>query len=126
MPSDPDFLNLFRHETNIVRLAPGEALFTEGDSGACMYIVRSGAVRVSTGTTELEQLGPGSILGEMALIEETLRSATVTAVSECDIAVIDHRRFLFLVQQTPFFAIRMMRLMSRRLRAMNERARTLD
>src|ERR1700732_717668 len=84
MPSDPDFLNLFRHETTIVRLAPGEALFTEGDPGTCMYVVRSGAVRVSTGTTELEQLGPGSILGEMALIEETPRSATVTAVSDCD------------------------------------------
>jgi CRP/FNR family transcriptional regulator, cyclic AMP receptor protein len=121
MPSDPDFLNLFRHETNIVRLAPGEALFTEGDSGACMYIVRSGAVRVSTGTTELEQLGPGSILGEMALIEETPRSATVTAVSDCEIAVIDRRRFLFLVQQTPSFALNVMRVLSHRLREMNRR-----
>jgi CRP/FNR family cyclic AMP-dependent transcriptional regulator len=121
MPSDPDFLNLFRHETNIVRLAPGEALFTEGDSGACMYIVRSGAVRVSTGTMELEQLGPGSILGEMALIEETPRSATVTAVSDCEIAVIDRRRFLFLVQQTPSFALNVMRVLSHRLREMNRR-----
>jgi CRP/FNR family cyclic AMP-dependent transcriptional regulator len=121
MPSDPDFLNLFRHETTIVRLAPGEALFTEGDPGTCMYVVRSGAVRVSTGTTELEQLGPGSILGEMALIEETPRSATVTAVSDCDIAVIDRRRFLFLVQQTPSFALNVMRVLSHRLREMNRR-----
>jgi CRP-like cAMP-binding protein len=123
MPSDPNFLNLFRHETNIVRLAPGEALFTEGEPGACMYVVRSGTVRVSTGATELEQLGPGSILGEMALIEDTPRSATVTAVSDCDIAVIDRHRFLFLVQQTPSFALNVMRVLSHRLREMNRRYR---
>jgi CRP/FNR family cyclic AMP-dependent transcriptional regulator len=123
MPSDPNFLNLFRHETNIVRLAPGDALFTEGEPGTCMYVVRSGTVRVSTGATELEQLGPGSILGEMALIEETPRSATVTAVSDCDIAVIDRHRFLFLVQQTPSFSLNVMRVLSHRLREMNRRYR---
>jgi CRP/FNR family cyclic AMP-dependent transcriptional regulator len=123
MPSDPNFLNLFRHETNIVRLTPGEALFTEGDPGTCMYVVRSGAVQVSTGATVLEQFGPGSILGEMALIEDTPRSATVTAVSDCDIAVIDRHRFLFLVQQTPSFALNVMRVLSHRLREMNRRYR---
>jgi CRP-like cAMP-binding protein len=123
MTSDPDFLTLFRREANIVRLAPGEALFSEGEPGTCMYVVRSGTVRVSTGTTELERLGPGSILGEMALIEATPRSATVTAISDCEIALIDRQRFLFLVQQTPSFALNVMRVLSHRLREMNRRYR---
>lgn len=123
MPSDPDFLNLFRHETTIVTLAPGEALFREGEPADCMYVVRSGTVRVSTGTTVLEEFGPGTILGEMALIEESPRSATVTAVSDCEIAVVDRRRFLFLVQQTPSFALNVMKVLSHRLREMNRRYR---
>jgi CRP/FNR family cyclic AMP-dependent transcriptional regulator len=123
MPSDPDFLNLFRHETMIVKLAPGQALFREGEPAACMYVVRSGTVRVSTGTTVLEEFGPGSILGEMALIEDSPRSATVTAVSDCEIAVVDRHRFLFLVQQTPSFALNVMKVLSHRLREMNRRYR---
>src|SRR4051812_22053255 len=77
MPSDSEFLSLFGEEAATVRLAPGEALFSEGEPGDCMYLVRSGTVRVSTGTTMLDQFGAGSILGEMALIDETPRSATV-------------------------------------------------
>jgi CRP/FNR family transcriptional regulator, cyclic AMP receptor protein len=123
MPSDPDFLNQFRHETKIVKLAPGQALFREGEPAACMYVVRSGTVRVSTGTTVLEEFGPGSILGEMALIEDSPRSATVTAVSDCEIAVVDRHRFLFLVQQTPSFALNVMKVLSHRLREMNRRYR---
>jgi CRP/FNR family cyclic AMP-dependent transcriptional regulator len=123
MPSDPDFLNLFRHETKLVTLAPGEALFREGEPAACMYVVRSGTVRVSTGTTVLEEFGPGSILGEMALIEDSPRSATVTAISDCEIAMVDRNRFLFLVQQTPSFALNVMKVLSHRLREMNRRYR---
>jgi CRP-like cAMP-binding protein len=123
MPNDPDFLSLFRHETAIVSLAPGEALFREGEPASCMYVVRSGSVRISTGTTVLEEIGPGSILGEMALIEDTPRSATVTAIDDCEIAVVDRHRFLFLVQQTPNFALNVMKVLSHRLREMNRRYR---
>jgi CRP/FNR family transcriptional regulator, cyclic AMP receptor protein len=123
MPSDPDFIALFRNETNIATLKPGEALFSEGDPALCMYVVRSGTVRITSGKTMLEEIGPGSILGEMALIGDTPRSATVTAVTDCEIAVVDRRRFLFLVQQTPSFALNVMRVLSHRLREMNRRYR---
>ncbi len=70
MPSGPDFLALFRNETNIASLKPGETLFSEGDPALCMYVVRSGTVRVTSGSAVLEEIGAGSILGEMALIED--------------------------------------------------------
>ena len=123
MPSGPDFLALFRNETNIASLKPGETLFSEGDPALCMYVVRSGTVRIASGNTVLEEIGAGSILGEMALIEDTPRSATVTAVTDCEIAMVDHRRFLFLVQQTPSFALNVMKVLSHRLREMNRRHR---
>ncbi len=123
MPSGPDFLALFRNETNIASLKPGETLFSEGDPALCMYVVRSGTVRVTSGSTVLEEIGAGSILGEMALIEDTPRSATVTAVTDCEIAMVDRRRFLFLVQQTPSFALNVMKVLSHRLREMNRRHR---
>jgi len=63
----------------------------------------------------------GGILGEMALISEHPRSATVRAIRESVVIPVDERRFSFLVQQAPFFAIRVMRVMSARLEAMNER-----
>lgn len=123
MSSDPDFLALFRNETSIVQLKPGETLFAEGDPATCMYVIRAGTVRIARDRTLLEEIGPGSIIGEMALIEQTPRSATVTAITDCEIAVIDHRRFLFLVQQTPSFALNVMRVLSHRLREMNRRYR---
>jgi CRP/FNR family transcriptional regulator, cyclic AMP receptor protein len=61
----------------------------------------------------------GGILGEMALISDDARSATARAIGECVVIPIDQKRFLFLVQQTPFFALKVMRVMCNRLRAMN-------
>ena len=58
-------------------------------------------------------------MGEMALIDHGPRSATVTASTDCTLAEIDEKRFLFLVQQTPMFALSVMRLLSQRLRRMN-------
>ncbi len=123
MSGDPDFLALFRHETSIVKLKPGEKLFTEGDPAPCMYVVRAGTVQITSGKTVLEEARPGSILGEMALIDDKPRSATALAMTDCEIAVIDRNRFLSLVQQTPSFALDVMKVLSHRLRRTNRRYR---
>jgi CRP-like cAMP-binding protein len=78
-------------------------------------------VRVSTGTTMLDQFDAGSVLGEMALIDDTPRSATVTAVAECEISSIDRERFLSPIRQMPSFALGVMMVLSHRLREMNRR-----
>ena len=62
----------------------------------------------------------------MALIDGGPRSAAVRASVASEVVPIDERRFLFMVQQTPFFALRVMRVMSARLRSMNARATELD
>lgn len=115
----PDFLGLFRRSSELVTLKPGEVLFKKGDPAKHMYVVLSGTVRVGDGNTVFEEISPGGIVGEMALIDEAPRSATVTAAGDCMLAQIDERRFLLLVQNTPGFALNVMRLLSQRLRHMN-------
>jgi CRP-like cAMP-binding protein len=116
----PNFLGLFSRETNVVSLRPDETLFQKGDPAGHLYVVLSGELRIGDGNSIYETLSAGGIVGEMALIDHAPRSATVTASTECTLVQIDEKRFLFLVQQTPMFALNLMRLMSRRLRRMNE------
>jgi CRP-like cAMP-binding protein len=67
----------------------------------------------------VEEIGAGGILGEMALIGQTTRTATVQALVDTEIAPINERLFTFMVHQTPFFALAMLRVLSDRLRRMN-------
>jgi CRP/FNR family cyclic AMP-dependent transcriptional regulator len=120
-----DFLGLFSEGNNAITFEAGRELFKKGDPGHDLYVVKSGEVQIVDGNQTLETVTTGGILGEMALVDGGPRSATARAVTDTAVIPVDERRFLFLVQQTPFFAIRVMRVMSTRLRAMNERARTL-
>jgi CRP/FNR family transcriptional regulator, cyclic AMP receptor protein len=117
---DPNFLGLFSRERNVATLKAGDTLFNKGDPPQFMYVVLSGELRIGIDNLVYESVPPGGIVGEMALIDHEPRSATVTAVSDCIVAEIDEKRFLFLVQQTPTFALNVMRLLSHRLRRMNE------
>ena len=120
-----DFLGLFSDENTVVSFEAGRTLFKKGDPGHDLYVVKSGEVQILDGNHVLETVKAGGIIGEMALVDGSARSATVRAVTDTVVIPIDERRFLFMVQQTPSFAIRVMRVMSDRLRAMNERARTV-
>ena len=122
MADEPNFLGLFTRNSDVVALKSGETLFKRGDPGECMYVVLSGSLRVEDAGVELEQLSSGGIVGELALVDQEPRSATVIAISDCVLSRIDGRRFQFLVQQTPNFSLSVMRVMSRRLKRMTEKS----
>lgn len=108
-----------------IALKPGEILFREGDEAESMYIVKSGLLRILSGSTVYETVGAGGLIGEMAIVEERMpRSATVIAGTYAELIEIDMPRFLSLVTSTPSFSIAVMRVISRRLRVMNRRYRT--
>ena len=111
--------DLFRQEANTLQLAPGDFLFREGDSGEEMYVLLQGEIDIFLGDFVLETADPGSLLGEMALIEDTPRTANAVAKTASKLAQIDRRRFHFLVQQTPHFATHVMKTLADRLRHMN-------
>ncbi len=107
-----------------VTLKPGEVLFREGDDAHAMYVVKQGTLRILSGSTILETVRDGGLIGEMAIIEDKMpRSATVIAGTYCELVEIDVPRFLSLVANTPTFSITVLRVISRRLRVMNRRYR---
>jgi CRP/FNR family transcriptional regulator, cyclic AMP receptor protein len=111
--------DLFRRETDALQLAPGDFLFREGEKGDKMYVLLEGEVDIFLGDFVLETAGPGSLIGEMALIDDSLRTANAVAKTPAKLAQIDRRRFHFLVQQTPHFATHVMKILADRLRHMN-------
>jgi len=99
----------------------GEVIFSTWDMGFEMYVVLDGEVELKVDSTVLETLGPGQPFGEMALIDQSPRTATAIARTPCKLAVIPERRFLFMVQQNPEVALLIMKAMADRLRRMNAR-----
>lgn len=110
---------LFRKETDTLQLAPGDFLFHEGDKGEKMYVLLEGEIDIFLGDFVLETARPGALIGEMALIDDSPRTANAVAKTPCRLAQIDRRRFHFLVQQTPHFATHVMKILADRLRHMN-------
>lgn len=114
------FFELFANNPDIVRVAAGQPLFSEGDDGHKMYVLTTGTAEVIVNNRVVEQLQHGNIVGEMGIVSPGPRSATVVATSDCEFVAIDEKRFNYLVQQTPFFATQVMRVMAERLRAVNQ------
>ena len=108
--------NFLKRERDVRSIEAGKAIFTEGQAGDVMYAVVEGEVSIVLNGQVLETIGEGCIFGELALLDERPRSASAIASSNCKVAVIDLKRFSVLVQQTPFFAIEVMRVMAERLR----------
>jgi CRP-like cAMP-binding protein len=110
---------IFKSSKDSVAFSAGDVIFSTGDSGDVMYAVQEGEVDLRVGDAVVETVGEGGILGEMAIIDKGPRSATAVARTDCKLVPIDERRFEFLTQQTPNFALSVLRVMVRRLRASN-------
>lgn len=117
-------INLFRHSKDLVELRPSEVLFRTGDRGDCMYAVLEGEILLTVHDRAIETMGPGAILGEMALIDRSDRSATATALTDARVARVDERQFGYLVQEHPTFALQVMKVMAERLRHTNRLTET--
>ena len=120
------FFELFSHNPTIIKIKAGAALFQEGDEGRMMYVLATGNADVLVGNRVVEQLQHGSIVGEISIVLPGPRSASVVARTDCDFVEVDEKRFQFLVQQTPFFAIQVMCVMAERLRRTNQMVTPLD
>lgn len=111
--------NIFQHEPHVETFQAGQLIFCQGDPGEVMYVVQEGEVDLLLNEQLLETVGPGGILGELALLEAAARSATAIARTDCRLARLNLTRFKVHVHHTPYFAIQVMRMMADRLRRMN-------
>jgi CRP/FNR family transcriptional regulator, cyclic AMP receptor protein len=94
----------------------GDVIFRAGDAAGEMYVIKTGTVEIRVGNRVLEKLGENMIFGEMALIDSSRRSADVVAVTDATIIPVAENQFLWMVSQTPFFALKVMRVLAQRLR----------
>jgi CRP-like cAMP-binding protein len=113
--------SLFEHAEGGVETPAGTVLFREGDEGTTMYIVKSGEVELTVNGRVVEVVGTDGFFGEMAVIDPAPRSTTATVKSDAVIITMDQTRFMFMIRQTPFFSMAVMKSLIRRLRAMDQR-----
>lgn len=116
-----DLIAHFQGARNLVFIQAGVPLFNEGEPGKTMYVLMEGLATVVVAGQVIEVARPGALLGEMALIDSSVRAATVIARSNCGLLPINRAQFDLLVRESPEFARHVMMVMAGRLRQMNRR-----
>lgn len=129
----PDHLDRIIAALEPVRIAAGRPIINEGDAGEEMYVLLKGEIEISKFTLEKERFTVAKLndtmnlfFGELALVDTDKRSATVTALTDCDLLVLTRSKFMELGQQYPeigwLMALEIAGMISGRLRKANEDA----
>ena len=84
-----------------LRVDPGQVIFSAGDRGREMFIVRTGMVELRVNGQVVETVEQGGIFGEMALVDPAPRSATAVAGSDCSLVLVEERSFNDLLRRVP-------------------------
>ncbi len=111
-----DLLEVFKESEDVVAFPAGTVITAEGEAGNHMYVVMQGEVTISVNGIIMATASPGEIVGEMALINSNIRSATVTARTDCRLALIDQTSFNSLLRYVPDFSLHVMNVLADRLR----------
>ncbi len=120
--SDPQLVELARKYSLCQAFQPDEVIFSEGDLGDTMLLILRGEVRVlkhgtrQSDTTEIAKRCAGDFLGEMALVDESHRFATVVATTECEVLVFTRPNFEKVIREQPALAVEVLRSLSGKLR----------
>jgi len=112
-----DLLGIFKDSEDLVEFPAGAVIFSEGIEGNFMYVVTKGEVSISLKDRVIATASPGEIVGEMALINSDIRSATVTAITDCQLALIDQSSFESLLRHVPDFSLHVVNVLADRLQA---------
>lgn len=108
---------VFKHLDGGENYAAGTTIFAQGDEpGGLMYVIQEGEVDILVHGQPIDTIGPGAFLGEIGLVDHKPRSATAVAKTACRLLPINQKRFTWLVQQTPNFALQVMQTITERLR----------
>ncbi len=111
-------IELFNTSENIQIYKAGDPIFAIGETGEFMYGVIQGEVDMMLKGDVFETIKAGDVFGEGALVQNPpVRATTAVAKTDCRLAAVDKAHFQFLVQETPLFALEVIRSMSTRLRA---------
>lgn len=109
-------VGVLQHESAVHSVPAGEFIFHEGDIGSEMFVVMEGHINIVIKNQVIEEIGPGGIFGEMALIDSQPRTAAAIAAVDSKIAKVDADRFMYLAKLNPYFSLDVLRVTVERLR----------
>ncbi len=98
------------------RASAGDVLATEGQIGRELFVITAGKAEVTIGGQQIAVLGPGEFFGEIALLDDGLRTATVVAQTDLVVEVSSQREFTELITGSPTLARKLLIGLARRLR----------
>ena len=99
---------------------PGSMIFKEGDTGNHVYIIQSGVVEIVAGDKVADVCGQNDALGFMTVIDGGVHTASARVRETAEISIIDDRKFRFMIDEVPNFALYIMKAMAHRIRGMRE------
>jgi CRP/FNR family transcriptional regulator, cyclic AMP receptor protein len=116
---DMDFRIFARGAGTLVTCGEGEIIFREGEPSSAMYIVLDGAIEIASHGRPVETIRAGRALGFVSVLDQRPRATTARALEPSELAVMDYRKFRYMVDEVPNFAWYVMQEMSHRLRVLN-------
>ncbi len=112
-------IKILQNSSSIQSFPARTTIFQQGTKGNVMYGIIEGEVEMLVDDKVVETIKQGDVFGQGALLHsDHLRTSTARAKTDCKISVLDREHFLFAVQETPLFALEVMRSYSDRLRCL--------
>ncbi len=109
-------LRLVAKRLERVHTKAGETVVAQGERGDQFFIIAEGAARVVRNGRKIADLGPGSFFGELALLDPSLRNASVVAATDLELLALTQPYFTEVVHSSPGFASKLLAALARRLR----------
>ena len=112
-----DFRIFAREACPVIDVPAGETVFHLGEPGATMYVILSGRIDMLNGDRLIESLGAQQAFGMMSLIDTLPRSATARVSEDAQMAVIDSKKYQFMLHELPSFAAFIIQTLANRVRS---------
>ena len=112
-----DFRVFAREACPIIDVPAGETVFHQGGAGATMYVILSGRIEMMNGDRLIESLGAQEAFGMMSLIDALPRTATARVSEDAQLAVIDRKKYQFMLHELPSFAVFLIQTLANRVRS---------
>jgi CRP/FNR family transcriptional regulator, cyclic AMP receptor protein len=112
-----DFRVFAREACPVIDVQAGTTVFQLGEPGATMYVILSGRIDMINGDRVIESLGAQEAFGMMSLIDALPRTATAQVAEDAQLAVIDRKKYQFMLHELPSFAIFLIQTLANRVRS---------
>jgi len=112
-----DFRIFAREACPVIDVPAGETVFHMGEPGATMYVILTGSIDMVNGDRLIESLGAQQAFGMMSLIDTLPRSATARVSEDAQLAVIDRKKYQFMLHELPSFAVFLIQTLANRVRS---------